>query len=133
MKKICNILSILAGAFLFLAAAFLFQCPPMESGAYMNCHKANLAVMVLSGLIVLLGIVLMVTGKRAISVWLSAVAVLAAGISAITPGVLIQLCMMPEMTCRSVFRPVDVVCSVLILIVAAVRLFAVIKDGKSKE
>jgi hypothetical protein len=40
--------------------------------------------------------------------------------------------MMPEMTCRSVFRPVDVVCSVLILIVASIRFFAVIKDRKSK-
>jgi hypothetical protein len=98
----------------------------------MNCHKANIAVAVLSGIIVLSGIVLLFTGKRVVSVWLSAVAVLAAMISAITPGILIELCMMPEMTCRSVFRPVDVVCSVLILIVASIRFFAVIKGRKLK-
>jgi hypothetical protein len=63
-----------------------------------------------------------------VSVWLSAIAVLAAAVSAIIPGILIQLCMMPEMTCRSVFRPVDVACSVFLLIVAAIRFFAVLKD-----
>jgi hypothetical protein len=128
MKKICNIISILAGAFLFLAAAFLFKCPPMDSGAYMNCHKANIAVTFLSGFLVLSGIVLIFSKKRVVSVWLSAIAVLAAAVSAIIPGILIQLCMMPEMTCRSVFRPVDVACSVFLLIVAAIRFFAVLKD-----
>jgi hypothetical protein len=135
MKKvtmITNAVSVLVGIFLFLAAAFLFQCPPMESGSYMNCHHANITVAILAGIIVLSGILLIFTDQRVVSVLLSAVSVLAAAVSAIVPGILVHLCMMPEMTCRSVFRPVDVVCSVFLLIAASIRLFAVIKDRKSK-
>jgi hypothetical protein len=132
VKLITGIISVLVGIFLFLAAAFLFKCPPMESGAYMNCHKANVAVTVLSGIIVLSGLILTFTDKRVLSILFSAVAILAAVISAIAPGILINLCMMPEMTCRSVFRPVAVVCSVLILIAAFIRFFAAINHGTSK-
>jgi hypothetical protein len=99
----------------------------------MNCHKANVAVTVLSGIIVLSGLILTFTDKRVLSILFSAVAILAAVISAIAPGILINLCMMPEMTCRSVFRPVAVVCSVLILIAAFIRFFAAINHGTSKS
>jgi hypothetical protein len=132
IKPVTGVISVLVGIFLLLAAAFLFKCPPMESGAYMNCHNANVAVTVLSGVIVLSGIILIFTENRVVSILLSAIAILAAAVSAIVPGILIDLCMMPEMTCRSVFRPVDVVCAVLILIAAAIQLFAAINDRKSK-
>jgi hypothetical protein len=129
MKKICNVLWVLGGAFLFVAAAFLFQCPPMESGAYMNCHQANLAVTVLSVVIVASGIGALLTRRRGISISFSGVAVLASGVAAIVPGVLVELCMMPEMTCRAVFRPVDIFCSAVVLLSAAVYLASEIKGG----
>jgi asparagine N-glycosylation enzyme membrane subunit Stt3 len=133
MKKISSILSILVGAFLFLAAVFLFKCPKMESGAYMNCHHANVAVAVLSGLMVLSAVVSMLARKRIVTIVSSAVICVAAVLSAIVPGILIDLCMMPGMTCRAVFRPVDVICSVVILLSAAVRLVGEFRGAQTAK
>jgi uncharacterized membrane protein len=122
MKTITSVISTLAGIFLFVSAAFLFQCPKMESGAYMNCHKANEAVAVLACLIVVGGIVLIFGKNRKVSIFLSAVVAAVSAVTAIVPGILVGLCMMPGMTCRSIFRPVNLICSAVILLSAAVRL-----------
>jgi uncharacterized membrane protein len=133
MKKLTSVITILAGILLFLASAFLFQCPKMESGAYMNCHKANVAVAVLACLIVVGGIALLFGKKRGILILLSAAVAVAGAVSALVPGVLVQLCMMPGMTCRSIFRPVDVICSAVILLSAAIRLIVEIRgEGAAK-
>jgi hypothetical protein len=47
----------------------------------------------------------------------------------ITPGVLIHLCMMPEMTCRATFRPAAIICSIIILLFSV---FALLFDKKEK-
>jgi uncharacterized membrane protein len=127
MKKMTSVMTILAGIFLFLASAILFQCPKMESGAYMNCHKANEAVAVLACLIVVGGIVLLFGKKRRVLILLSAIVAALSAVSALIPGVLVSLCMMPGMTCRSIFRPVDLICSAVILLSAAVRLVVEIR------
>jgi hypothetical protein len=128
MKKISNIISTAASVFLFASAAFLFQCPPMDNGMYMNCHKANVTVAIISCIIVILGIALFFIKERRASALLSGVSAAAAVICTIVPGTLIQLCMMPEMTCRAVFRPIDIACSIIILVFAVIRLFFVIKE-----
>jgi uncharacterized membrane protein len=133
MKKITSVITILAGIALFLASAFLFQCPKMESGAYMNCHKANEAVAVLACLIVVGGIALLFGKKRGILILLSAVVAVASAVSALVPGVLVQLCMMPEMTCRSIFRPVSIICSAVILLSAAIRLIVEIRGESAAK
>jgi hypothetical protein len=128
MKKICNTISTLAAIFLFAAAAFMFKCPKMESGAYMNCHKANVMVAVISSILIVLNIVLFLIKNRNVSTIITGLIIVASVICAIVPGILISLCMMPEMTCRAIFRPVDVICSILIIIFATVSLF--VKEAK---
>jgi hypothetical protein len=44
------------------------------------------------------------------------VSAVAAVICALTPGIIISLCMMPEMTCRAVLRPIAIIGSVIILL-----------------
>lgn len=133
MKKISSILLTLSAIFLFAAAAFLFQCPKMDNGAYMNCHKANMAVAFISCIIVILGFLLFFMKERIVSILLSGIIALASVISAIVPGIIISLCMMPEMTCRAVFRPVDMICSLLILVFAVINLFISIKKENTKR
>jgi uncharacterized membrane protein len=128
MKKICNTISTLAAIFLFAAAAFMFKCPKMESGAYMNCHKANVMVAIISCILIVLNILLFLIKNRNVSSIISGLVILASIVSAIVPGIIISLCMMPEMTCRAIFRPVDVICSILIIAFTAVSLF--IKEVK---
>jgi hypothetical protein len=85
-------------------------------------------IAVISCIIVILGIALFFIKGRGVSALLSGVSAVAALICALVPGILIQLCMMPEMTCRAVFRPIDIACSIIILVFAVIRLFFVIKE-----
>jgi uncharacterized membrane protein len=128
MKKICNTISTLTAVFLFAAATFMFKCPKMESGSYMNCHKANVMVAIISVILIVLNILLLLIKKRNVTNIISSLIILASIISAIVPGIIISLCMMPEMTCRAIFRPVDVICSILIIVFTTVSLF--IKEAK---
>jgi hypothetical protein len=128
MKKICNTISTLTAVFLFAAAAFIFKCPKMESGSYMNCHKANVIVAIISVILIILDILLFLIKSRNVSNIISGLIIVASIISAIVPGIIISLCMMPEMTCRAIFRPIDVICSILIIAFTAVSLF--IKEVK---
>jgi hypothetical protein len=130
MKMITSVLSVFAGLFLFLASAFLFQCPQMESGAYMNCHKANVALAVLACLVVVGGLVLLFGKSRKAALLASSLVAAVGVVSALVPGVLVQLCMMPEMTCRALLRPTALVCSVVILLSAVLRLVAEVR-GKA--
>jgi hypothetical protein len=127
MKKIFNTISTLIAVFLF-AAAFIFKCPKMEDGSYMNCHKANVMVAIISVLLIVLNLLLLIIKNKIASNINSGLVILAGVISAITPKIIINLCMMPEMTCRAIFRPVDIICSILIIVFVAVSLF--IKEVK---
>jgi hypothetical protein len=128
MKKICNAISTLTAIFLFVAAAFMFKCPKMESGSYMNCHKANVIVAVISCILIVLNIILFLIKNRNVSTIITGLIIALSIICAIVPGIIVSLCMMPEMTCRAIFRPVDVICSILIIVFATVNIF--IKENK---
>jgi hypothetical protein len=115
MKKVSNSVITLAAACMFAAALF-FQCSPMEDGTYMNCHKANIAVAVLAGVIAVIGILLFVLKEKIVKRILLGVSAVAAVICALTPGIIISLCMMPEMTCRAVLRPIAIIGSAVIFL-----------------
>jgi hypothetical protein len=115
MKKVSSSVITLAAACMF-AASLYFQCSPMEDGTYMNCHKANIAVAVLAGVIAVIGILLFVLRGKMVRRILLGVSAVAAVICALTPGIIISLCMMPEMTCRAVLRPIAIIGSVVILL-----------------
>jgi hypothetical protein len=114
MKKNATGIIITFAALLLLAVSLIFQCSPMEDGTYMNCHKASLTVAVLSFTIAAFGILSIVASdelKKRILLGFTAVLSV---VNAVVPGILISLCMMPEMTCRAVLRPMTILCSVII-------------------
>jgi hypothetical protein len=121
MKKICSIVITIASIVL-LVATFILQCPKKEDGSYMHCHNANIAIAIISCVIIILGILLFLSKRKAFGYVLSAAAAIAAVVSAIVPGTIISLCMMPEMTCRAALRPTAMICSAIIFIAAAANL-----------
>ncbi len=121
MKKICNIIITIATLFL-LASSFIFQCAPKEDGSYMNCHKANLTVAAISLAIIILCILLFTLKNKVAKQAIYVLAAIASIVCGIIPGILIHLCMMPEMTCRAVFRPTDIICSIVIFLFSIVGL-----------
>jgi hypothetical protein len=94
------------------------QCAPKDDGTYMNCHKANIVVAVLSIVITIIAILLPLIKESMNRCVLLATSAVASLISAITPGIIISLCMMPEMTCRSIFRPFTIAISFMILLLS---------------
>jgi hypothetical protein len=50
------------------------------------------------------------------------VTAIASVICGIIPGIIIHLCMMPEMTCRAIFRPTDIICSIIIFLFSIIGL-----------
>jgi hypothetical protein len=126
MKKNVTSIIITVAALLLLAVSLIFQCSPMEDGSYMNCHKANLTVAVLSCAIATFGILSIIvkeeSKKRIMLGFTGAISV----VNAVVPGILISLCMMPEMTCRAVFRPMTIFCS-LIICLSSITGFSFVK------
>jgi hypothetical protein len=116
-KKITSIIITLA-ALILLAASMFFQCAAMEDGTYMNCHKANITVAVLSGVIAIAGILSFIVKETIKKLVLLGITAVLSVINAVVPGVVISLCMMPEMTCRAVLRPVTILCSLIICLSA---------------
>jgi phosphoglycerol transferase MdoB-like AlkP superfamily enzyme len=121
MKKISNII-ITIMSIILLIAAFIFQCPQKDDGSYMHCHNANIALAVISCVIIVLGIISFVSKNTIAKYVLSAVVAVASVLGAMIPGIIVSLCMMPEMTCRAALRPTAIICSVIICIFAIVSL-----------
>jgi hypothetical protein len=120
MKKHFISLAITFAAILLFTVTCVFQCPKTETGTYMNCHKANVAVAVISGVLIVLGILLCVLKSKLTRRILFGISACVSVVCAIVPGTVISLCMMPEMTCRSILRPLDLIFSFLIFLFAGV-------------
>jgi uncharacterized membrane protein len=114
-KKLSNIIIIIAALGLFIIS-FALQCQKKDDGSYMNCHKANISVAVISGVIIVLSILLFTLKNKTAKKITSVITAAASIVCAIIPGTLIHLCMMPEMTCRAEFRPTVIVFSIVIFL-----------------
>jgi hypothetical protein len=119
MKKLSNIIITIVTLCLF-ASSFIFQCAPNEDGLYMNCHKANLAVAAISCAVIILSILLFILKNKVAKQAVYMLAALSSIVCGIIPGIIIHLCMMPEMTCRAIFRPIDIICSIVIFLFSIV-------------
>jgi hypothetical protein len=115
MKKLNNIIITIA-AFCLFAFSFIFQCSPKEDGSYMNCHKANVAIAAISCAVIILSILLFILKNKVAQQVIYVIVALSSIVCGIIPGILIHLCMMPEMTCRATFRPADIICSIVIFL-----------------
>lgn len=117
-------LAFLAGLFSFLA-----PCGPKPDGGFMVCRWAGRAVTGLAAVLCVIAALRLLMKDARIRAGLDLAAIPTALLAALTPGRLINLCMMADMRCRSVMRPGILVFSVLILALAAADL---IVNGKKK-
>lgn len=135
--KISVILSILLLALslcLTLGVKFIFHACPVsmghEMGKIMPCHWAEQAVfatgIVLSVMSVLLFIFKNAGEKVTISVCMLPVTIMAM----LFPQVIIRLCMMPEMTCRTSMRPGVIGVTIALLVIEATNVIVNLKKDK---
>ena len=112
----------------------LFQpCGPKEDGSWMTCHWAGQAVSGLAVVLVILSVVHLITGNTGMKLGLDVGILLCAVFSALIPGKLISLCMMPDMRCHQVMTPGTIVCSVLLLAAVATDCALIARKGNEHE
>lgn len=117
-------LLLLVFSLLYLSGILTFfaPCGPKEDGSWMTCHWAGQAALGTAAVLTVLSVVHILAKDRGIKLGLDVGILSAAALSALIPGRLIGLCMMPEMRCRQLTAPGVTVCSVLILAAAAADL-----------
>ena len=102
---------------------FFSACGAKDDGSFMTCHWAEQAVFAAGIALTLMSVIVLIAGSDNAGFG-AAVSILAlAGVTAIIPGVLIDLCMMPQMHCHVVMRPAVTVVCALIIVTAAVHAF----------
>ena len=84
----------------------------------MNCHRAALAVAGAAGLMTAAAAARVFFG-RTVRIVLDAALIGLSTLSALIPGRIITLCMMPDMRCRRIFAPCVAVLAVLTVACAA--------------
>ena len=95
-------------------------CGAKEDGGWMTCHWAGNAVAGAAAVLTALAAMRFFAKDGKARSWLSAAMIPTALLSALIPGRLIALCMMPSMRCRTVMSPAVTVLSVLLIAAAAI-------------
>lgn len=115
-KRSTDILNVLLAGILTVGSLTFFKT---RCGADMHCHTANTVITVIGAVLIaltVLGFVLKGKAKAILSFVTAAVAV----VELLIPGVIVSLCMMPSMSCRSIMRPWTMLLSVAIAFVSIV-------------
>ena len=112
-----DIINIVLSLLLTVGSLTFFKSSCM---ADMHCHQVNTVITGIGGgLLALSVITLAVRGQaKAILAFLSAAV---AAVEALVPGVILSLCMMPQMSCRAVMRPWTMLLSVAIAVVSLIN------------
>ncbi|MBR1821191.1 MAG: DUF4418 family protein [Clostridia bacterium] len=101
-----------------------------EDGSFGACHWASRAIMGVGGLMAVLALLALTVpgaGKRA-GLYLAMLPTAALGL--LTPGTLIDLCMMDTMRCRALMRPATTILFALSLVAAIAGLLLARKEAR---
>ena len=122
------VLLVLSLVFFVGMLTFLKACGPKEDGSWMTCHWACQALRGVSGAMLLLALLRLVTGGQ-VKTGLSLASAVLAVLAICIPGHLIGLCMMKTMRCHSVMTPGVMVLSILTILAAAADILLRRKKG----
>ena len=122
MKKVSvsDVILLVLSLILVVGSHVAFHaCAAKPDGSWMVCHWAEHVVTALGAVFAVLSVArFFFAGKTKAGISLSFVPL--AVVTALVPGVIVNLCMMKDMHCHTVMRPAVVVLSILIAIVSAV-------------
>lgn len=106
-------------------------CGPKEDGSWMTCHWAGQMVTGLAVVLVVLSVAHVITTNTGVKLGLD-LGILAVSVySALIPGKLISLCMMPDMRCHQLMTPGVIICSILVLAAVALDCVLIGRKGSS--
>ena len=127
------ILTILSLVLTIGVKTFFSACGPKEDGSFMTCHWAEQAVLAMGIALTAMSVILLIMGSSKAGFGAALSILAAAGMTVLIPGVMIDLCMMPQMHCHVAMRPAVIVLCALIIVTAAVHIFMQLrKKGAEK-
>ena len=129
-----SILITLLGVFLAVGSRTLFPaCDAKEDGSYMACHWAELAVSAVGVVIAVQGLLAVcIRDRRAQGAVFASVAPTAL-LACLLPGVVISICSMSGMQCRTVLRPWVILTGAVILVFSLLGALTGLKRKHSDE
>ena len=132
--RIIDIISFVIGLSLAVGVKLIFHaCAPMEDGHFMNCHKAENAAMVTGSLIAASVIVRYAVKIRSVQTSSFVVQIVLAIITVFIPGVIIRLCGMADMRCRSLMRPAVIILAVFEALAGVAGVLMSLRGSAGKE
>lgn len=137
--KISVLLSVVLFA-LSLCLAFgvkqvFHACPvSMEKGAMiMPCHWAEQAVFATGIVLAVISLLLFVFKKAGEKVAITVSMIPVTVLAMLFPQVIIRICMMPDMHCRTSMRPAVIAVTTVLLIVEVVNTVVCLKEAKNEK
>ena len=123
------VLTVFAAVLFIGSFTFLKTCGPKEDGSFMTCHWAGNMIIALGAAVLLQSLIAVFAGSS-VRKGLSISNIIDSVILIMTPGTIINTCMMPDMRCNSVTRPGVFILGILI---AAASAGMLIMSFKSKN
>jgi hypothetical protein len=133
MKKIDlrGIIIFVLSVVLTVGVKLLFHaCGAKDDGSYMSCHWAEQAVFGVGIVLVLMSAIHIAVRKTDTKKGVSLAIIPAALLNVFIPNILINLCMMSDMRCRSIMKPAVSVIGIIIAAVAVIDAVMLNKESK---
>ena len=138
-NKISALLSVVLLA-LSLVLAFgvkyvFHSCPvSMEKGAMiMPCHWAEQAIFATGIALTVMSLLLFVFKKAGERAVLSAAMIPVTVMAMLFPQIIIKICMMPDMHCRTTMRPAVIAVTAVLLVVEVINIVINLKEAKNEK
>ena len=138
-NKISALLSVVLLA-LSLVLAFgvkyvFHSCPvSMEKGAMiMPCHWAEQAIFATGIALAVMSVLLFVFRKAGERAALSTAMLPVTIMAMLFPQIIIQICMMPDMHCRTTMRPAVIAVTAVLLVVEVINIVINLKEAKNEK
>lgn len=120
--RILSIVTLVCSIILALGTLYVFHaCGAKDDGSFMACHWAQQTAVALGAVLAVQSVIAILVRTNAARMAVSAAMIPTAVMALLTPGVLINLCMMADMHCQSVMKPGVRLVAGIILILAVVN------------
>ena len=136
-----QIRSRIGGCILFILSALLTvgvrvifpACPAHDDGSFMTCHWAGQAVFGAGIALTVISCTVLIAGNGKTAAGASLAIVPLAAVTALIPDIIIPLCRMPMMRCRTAMHPAVSVISGIIAAAALVNAIVILRKRKSAD
>ena len=115
-------LPVLSAALLIGSLTVFAPCGAREDGSWMHCHRAGQAVSGVALSMLALAVIRLLCGTR-VKIALDAALTALCVLTALIPGPLLELCMLPDMRCRRLLAPFAAALAILTAIFALIDIF----------